>query len=63
MPIVPCQDLADRPAMSGGLSATWPRLTGEFAAGDSGHGLGWGLILEVSWEPREFTLIARPHMH
>ena len=49
--------------MSGGLSATLPRLTGEFAAGDSGHGLGWGLILEVSWEPREFTLIARPHMH
>ena len=41
------QELADRPAMSGGPSATLPRLTGEFAAGDSGLGLGWGLFLEV----------------
>ena len=41
------QELADRPAMSGGPSATRPRLSGEFAAGDFGHGLGWGLFLEV----------------
>ena len=55
-------ELADRPAMSGGPSATRPRLTGEFAAGDSGHGLGWGNP-RGSWESREFTLVTKSHMH
>ena len=41
------RELVDRPAMSGGPFATRPRFTGEFTAGDSGHGLGWGLFLEV----------------
>jgi len=39
--------LADCSAMTGGLSAPRPRLTGKFAAGDSVHGLGWGLFLKV----------------
>ena len=55
--------MADRPAMSGGPSTTRPRLTGEFAAGDSGHGFGVGFDPRGSWESREFTLVTKSHMH
>ena len=55
--------LADCPPIRAGPSATRPRLTGKFTAGDSGHGLGWGLFLKVSGSVGSSFLVAKPYMH
>ena len=49
--------------MSGEPSVTRLRLTGEFSAGDSGHGLEVGFVPRGAWESREFTLVTKSHMH
>ena len=39
--------LANCQPIGAGPSAAQPKLTSEFAGGDSGHGLGWHLFLNV----------------